>query len=78
MILFKSFPRLTSDTVRITAHEELSDMVVIYKKLVLSGTEKDPFLDNILSITAKDFLTEIYMGCYVPIRRLETLWVLKE
>lgn len=48
-------------------------MVVTYKKLILSGTEKDPFLDNILSITATDFLTEIYMGCYVPIRRLETL-----
>lgn len=72
--MFKSFPRLTSNTVRITVHEELSDLVVIYKELVLFGRgKKNPFLDNILSITVKGFLTEICMGCYVLIRRLETL-----
>lgn len=77
MILLKSFPRLTSNTIRITVHEELSDLVAIYKELVLSGTEKNPFLDNILSTTVKGFLTEICMGCYVLIRRLEMLWLLK-
>lgn len=40
MMLFKSFPRLTSNTVRLTVHEGLSDLSGIYKGLVLSGTEK--------------------------------------
>lgn len=40
MMLFKSFPRLTSNTVRLTVHEGLSDLSGTYKELVLSGTEK--------------------------------------
>lgn len=66
MILFKSFPRLTSNTVRIMVHEELSDLFVIYKELVLSGKEKNPFLANMLSTTEKDFFTEIFMGHIFP------------